>query len=50
MASDDKVTVGEAHKPSQGTIDKAMALKDEGNRMLAGTCGVGCGRLSKLPC
>lgn len=35
MASDDKVTVGEAHKPSQGTIDKAMALKDEGNRMLA---------------
>jgi hypothetical protein len=31
-----KVTVGEQHQPSQSTIDRANALKEEGNKLLQG--------------
>jgi len=37
------VTIGEDHKPSEATVEKAIALKDEGNKALQGMSGNGDG-------
>jgi hypothetical protein len=36
MLVEAKVTVGNDHTPSQDTMDRANALKDEGNKLLQG--------------